>query len=226
MKLLALDTATDACSAALYLAGEIRETSVVEPRGHARLLLPMVEELLAGAGLRLGQLDGLAFGRGPGAFTGLRIAAGVAQGLALGADLPVLPVSDLAALAQGGLRLYGARRVLACLDARMQEVYWGAFTASAADIMGPDGPESLGPPDAVQPPAEGDWLGIGPGWQVYGRVLQTRCAGRLTGVHADLLPRARDIATLGAAALAAGQAVPPEQALPVYLRDQVTHKPA
>lgn len=226
MKLLALDTATDACSVALYLEGEIRETYVLEPRAHARLLLPMVEELLAAAGLPLGRLDGLAFGRGPGAFTGLRIAAGVAQGLALGADLPVAPVSDLAALAQGGFRLHGAKRVLACLDARMQEVYWGAFSAADTGLMQPDGPENLCPPAAVPPPAEGGWLGVGPGWQVYGTVLRARCGDRLTGVETDLLPRARDVATLGAAALAAGQAVLPEQALPVYLRDQVTHKPA
>lgn len=146
--------------------------------------------------------------------------------MALGADLPVLPVSDLAALAQGGFRLHGARRILACLDARMQEVYWGAFSVAEGGLVRPEGPESLGSPEAVQPPAEGGWLGVGPGWQAYGAALKARCGSRVSGAITELLPRAHDIAVLGAAVLAAGQAVAPEQALPVYLRDEVTHKPA
>src|SRR3569833_3307602 len=127
MKLLAIDTATEACSAALYLDGAVNKRYVLAPREHALLILPMIDELLRDANLSPLELDAVAFGRGPGAFTGLRIAAGVAQGIAYGADLPVVPVSSLAALAQGCYRERGVTRVLATIDARIGEVYWGAY---------------------------------------------------------------------------------------------------
>ncbi len=122
MRILALDTATEACSAALLLHGEVLERYEVLGRGHAERLLPMVQEVLAEGGVALAALDAVAFGRGPGAFTGLRIAAGVTQGLAFGAGLPVVPVSDLAALAARAAVHHGRRHVLACLDARMGQV--------------------------------------------------------------------------------------------------------
>ncbi|UCE90616.1 MAG: tRNA (adenosine(37)-N6)-threonylcarbamoyltransferase complex dimerization subunit type 1 TsaB, partial [Pseudomonadota bacterium] len=127
MKLLAIETATEACSVALAVDGDVRDRFEIAPRGHAGLVLPMAKALLAEAGLGLRELDALVFGRGPGAFTGLRIAAGVVQGLAYGAELPVVPVSSLATLAQGVSAQTGASDVLAVFDARMGEVYWGAF---------------------------------------------------------------------------------------------------
>jgi tRNA threonylcarbamoyladenosine biosynthesis protein TsaB len=217
MIVLALETATEACSASLAIDGDIRERFAVAPRGHSQLILPMVDELLAEAGIALAQVDALAFGRGPGAFTGLRIAVGVAQGIAFGADLPVVPVSTLAALAQG----CEADAVLAAIDARMDEVYWGAYRRNAAGLMQASGAETVAAPARVEVPEGADWVGAGSGWGAYEAGLSAACAGHVHSWHAEALPHARDVARLGMAAAAAGQTVSAEQALPVYLRDEV-----
>jgi tRNA threonylcarbamoyladenosine biosynthesis protein TsaB len=219
MKLLALDTATEGCTVALWLDGEVLERS--EPGGqHSERILPMVDELLAEAGLVLTQLDALAFGRGPGSFTGLRIGVGVAQGLAYGADLPVVPVSSLAALAQG----QNAARVLAAFDARMQQVYWGAYVRNAQGIVEEQGAEGVFAPQAVPMPEGEGWVGAGSGWDQYHVVLEQRLIGCLTNWNRQCLPHARYVAELGAAALQAGHAFKPEQALPVYIRNDVAIK--
>lgn len=218
MKLLAVETATEACSAALWLDGAVAQRLEVQPRGHARLLLPMVEALLAEAGLQLRMLDGIAFGRGPGSFTGVRIAAGVVQGLALGADLPVAPVSTLAALAEGARRETGAARVLAALDARMGEIYWGAFEERGGRMQA-RGAEALLRPDTPRLPA-GAWHGAGHGWAL----LPTGLRARLAACEPERLPQARDVAVLGAGVLAGGGGVAAHEAVPVYLRDRVTHQ--
>jgi tRNA threonylcarbamoyladenosine biosynthesis protein TsaB len=220
VKLLAIETATDACSAALSIDGEIRERFEITPRGHTERILPMIDELLAEAGVTIGQMDALAFGRGPGAFTGVRIAVGVAQGIAFAADLPVVPVSTLAALAQGVV----ADKVLAALDARMDEVYWGAYQRNAAGLMALVGEECVSAPEEVPLPKGEDWQGVGVGWSAYEAVLSARCAGQVTGWEGAGYPHARDVALLGVAGHEAGQAVSAEQALPVYLRDKVTWK--
>jgi tRNA threonylcarbamoyladenosine biosynthesis protein TsaB len=220
MKILALDAATEACSAALFADGAIEERYEVIGRGHAGRLLPMADELLAAAGLAPRDLDAIAFGRGPGGFTGLRIAAGVAQGLAAGAELPVLPVSDLAALAAGSAHASGAAFVLACLDARMGEVYWAALNCRGA-VPALVGEERLGAPDDVALPAGGPWHGAGHGLAAW-PAIATRLA--LATVDAARLPRAADIARLAAAELAAGRGRAPAEALPVYLRDDVVHR--
>ena len=222
--LLALETATDACSAALWRDGETLERRVVAPREHAARLLPMVEGLLAEAGMPGTGLDAVAFGRGPGSFTGLRIAAGVAQGLALAWGLPVVPVSTLAALAQDAIE-DGAGAVLAALDARMGEVYWGAFRAGEEGLAVPAGAERVCPPDAVEFPGPGPWVGAGPGWEAHGGALRARTGGALARVEPGRLPWAGRVARLAAAALARGEAVPPEEALPVYLRSRVADAP-
>lgn len=221
MKLLAFDTATEACSAALLVDGEVRERHEIAPRRHAELLLPMLESLLAEAGLTLSQMDALAFGRGPGAFTGLRIAAGVAQGIALGAELPVVPVSTLAALAQGCHRERGADQVLAGIDARMGEVYWGACRLGGQGVMEAAGEECVCPPQAVPMPPPGTWTGFGTAWRAHGERLARRLGDRLAGYEGERYPQARDIAVLGARAYQAGGAVDAGRALPVYLRDKV-----
>jgi tRNA threonylcarbamoyladenosine biosynthesis protein TsaB len=217
MILLALETATDACSAALLIQGELRERYAVAPRGHTGLILPMIDELLAEAGIGIGQVDALAFGRGPGAFTGVRIAVGVAQGIAFGADLPVVPVSTLAALAQG----CAAERVLAALDARMDEVYWGAYERNPAGLMTVIGEECVVPPRLAPLPETGLWYAAGSGWGSYGEDFPQHAAGRIVAWDTQRLPHARDVAQLGLAGYEQGQAVSAEQALPVYLRDTV-----
>lgn len=226
MRILALDAATEACSAALDDHGEVRERFEIAPREHANLLLPMAHGLLAEAGWRLHELDALAFGRGPGAFTGLRIAAGAAQGLAFGAELPVAPISDLAALAAGSARVCGVDRVLAVADARMDEVYWCAFeTADSAAGPQPLAAERVAPPEAIPPHDYGaDWTPAGNGWPAYESALAP-LAARLGGVPACLYPRARDIARLGAAAVDRDEMVPADRATPSYVRDDVARKP-
>ena len=221
MRLLAIDTSAEACSAALYLDGDVSERFAVAPQKQSELILPMMDELLAEAGLRVADLDALAFGRGPGSFTGVRIATGVVQGAAFAADIPVVPVSTLAALAQGHRRETGQPRVLAALDARMNEVYWAACAPDASGTTRVIGEELIVPPGEVPLPDGGGWHGVGSGWAAYASVLATRLADRVTAVHGAAHCRAQDIARIAAVDLAAGRAVPAEQALPVYLRDRV-----
>lgn len=216
MKLLALDTSTEACSVALALDGDIVERYEIEPR-HGERLLPMVQALLAESGVALTQLDAIAFGRGPGSFTSLRIGAGVAQGLAFGADLPVVPVSSLAALAQG----VGASHVLAAFDARMRQVYWGAYVRGADGLVKLAGAEVVTDPAQVPLPDAQAWTGAGSGWDVYHTALDERLGGAVQGWTPGLTPHAQAVARLGLASFAAGLALPAEQALPVYLRDDV-----
>ncbi len=219
MKLLALDTATEACSVALNLDGDVIERFELSPRRHSRDLLPMVEAILAQAGLSLSQLDALAFGRGPGAFTGLRVATAMVQGLAFAVDLPVIPVSTLAALAQQGLREHQASRVLSAIDARMDEVYWGAFSESDG-LMVPVASEMVAAPENVTVPSvDGHWFGMGTGW-----AFQNRMSATVMDCHVEVWPHARDVALLAAADFKQGKGLPAEQAMPVYLRDKVALK--
>lgn len=222
-RLLALDTATEACSAALLDGARLEQRFELAPRGHARLLLPMVASLLDAAGLTLADLDAVAFGRGPGSFTGVRIAAGMAQGLAFAAGLPVVPVSSLAALAQGAADA-GHARVLAAIDARMGEVYWGAFVAGDDGLVVAAGEERVCPPDAVPMPDGSGWFGAGTGWATYAEVLHGRLGAAVAASDGAHFPRAGAVARLAVPLLAAGGALPADQALPVYLRDQVAQK--
>lgn len=224
MKLLAVETATEACSAALWLDGELSVRRQVAPRRHAELILPMMDGLLAEAGIALRRLDALGFGCGPGSFTGVRIATGVIQGAALGADLPVVPVSTLATLAQGAGRRHGVTRVLAAFDARMGELYWGAFEAGADGLMAPRQDECVADVDAVPLPQGGGWFGAGSGWGPYGPRLSRRLGEHLQGMDAELLCDAGDLARLAVEAWGRGAAVAAERALPVYLRNRVAKK--
>jgi len=229
VKLLAIDTATENCSAALLIEGELRVRERLLERGHAAHILAMVDALLAEAGIALGTLDAVAFGRGPGAFTGVRLAAAVTQGLAFGAGLPVVPISDLRALAQRVIEPPAScMRVLACLDARMQEVYFGAFARSGEGLAAADGEEQVAPAAAVRLPpgwgsaGAGQPCGVGPGFNAYPELLRLLGSGTCRG---DLLPRAQEIARLAVSEVKAGRALPPEQALPLYLRNNVTQPP-
>lgn len=224
-RILALETATDACSVAICVDGDVRECFELAPRRHLLLLLPFVDRLLADAGLVAGQLDAIAFGRGPGSFTGLRIAASVAQGLAYGAGLPVIPVSTLATVAQCCARECDAGMVLAALDARMQEVYHGAFRRAADGLVLAAGEEGVCAPDALPVPPDADWYAAGDGWSAHGDRLRARLPYRLAGEMPEARPHAADTARLAAALFARGEALPPEQAVPVYLRNHVADKP-
>ncbi|MEX2525181.1 MAG: tRNA (adenosine(37)-N6)-threonylcarbamoyltransferase complex dimerization subunit type 1 TsaB [Gammaproteobacteria bacterium] len=219
MKLLAIDTATEACSAALLIGDEISERYELAPRRHAELILPMVDSLLAEAELGLKELDALAFGRGPGAFTGIRIATGVAQGLAFGADLPVLPISTLAALAQGAAG-QNHPALLCAIDARMGEVYWGVFEILSG-IATAAGTERVGKPETVTA-GDRDCFGIGSGWLAYEETLRNRLGQHYLGCREDCYPRARDMLPLARIDYDAGRAVNAMEAAPVYLRDRVT----
>ena len=223
MRILALDTSTEACSVALLLDDVLRLRFELTERSHADLVLPMIDELLAEAGVALADLDGLAFGRGPGAFTGLRIATGVVQGLALGAELPVAPISSLAAVAEQ-VPVAAGENILVCNDARMGEVYWGVYQRRDGAIAGST-PESVSAPDRVgegAPPVRHAAGNAFPRHPALAMRLQV--AG--LQLHEGIYPRADAVARLGALEIAAGRGVPAEMALPVYIRDDVARPSA
>lgn len=217
--IIAIETATEACSAALSVDGRIFERSEIAPRRHAELILPMIESLLAEAGLARAQLDGIAVGRGPGAFTGVRLAIAVAQGLALALDIPVVPVSSLAALAQDAPDAGVA--ILAVIDARMGEVYAGAFRRGADGLVEAVNEETVGQANALTLPQSPQWNVVGSGWDAYREALASRLPASPAFADGARYPQARAVAQLAAPQFAAGLGVPAEQALPVYLRDKV-----
>lgn len=238
LKVLAIDTSTEACSVALLWSnGEMRLRFEVIERGHADRVLPMVDELLSEAGCRLADLDGLAFGRGPGGFTGLRIAAGVAQGLAYGAGLKVAPVSSLAAVAYLATSpstsvpswpsgpASPSPGILVCNDARMNEVYWGCyrFDPAAAGVPIVLAPEAVSPQDRVEVVA-GAVLFAGNGIPRY-PALQARLEAAGLRYVPDIYPRADAIACIGEQVLLQGLGVAPSDAVPVYVRDNVVKVP-
>lgn len=215
MKILAIETSTEWCSVAL--ADGARSLCRREHAGqtHSARVLPMVDALLAEAGLRLADLNALAFGAGPGSFTGLRIACAVTQGLALGAGLPVIGVSTLESVAEQT----GCERVLALLDARMAEVYWAAYVRVSGRWQTVC-PPVLSMPDAVAVPGSG-WQAAGSGWDVLGSAHQARLAGQLCGHSPGLVPDAAAMLPLARAAWLRGEARDAAEAAPVYLRDKV-----
>ena len=219
MKILALDTATEACSAALLSNGSVYERHEIAPRRHAELILAMVDGVLAQAGLGLNDLDAIAFGRGPGAFTGVRIAAGVTQGLALGAGLPVIPLSTLATLAQGAIDK--SATLLPAIDARMGEIYWATYASAQDGLVRLVSEEQVTPPDAVQVPADMPIFGVGSGWATYRARLEEILDKQITGIDPECYPLAKDMLPLAVREFNAKRYVPAEQALPVYLRDNV-----
>ena len=216
VKLLALDTSTEYCSVALWRDGEVDARDALAGQRHSELLLPMVDELLRRHGVRVKDLDGIAFGQGPGSFTGLRIACGVTQGLASGASLPVVGVSTLLALAQAAQ----SGRAVCCLDARMGEIYHAAFVRADGGWRTAHAP-SLCAPQEAPPLPEGAWTGCGSGFAAHEAALKRRYAGRLSVIMPQVFPHARDIAQLAVPEFEQGRAVPAEHAAPVYIRDKV-----
>lgn len=224
MKLIGIDTSGEACSAALLVDSVISQRLELAPRRHGELILGMLQGLLDDAGLRLSELDAVAFGRGPGSFTGVRIAVAVAQGVAFGAGLPTVPVSTLAALAEGEYRRSGRRRILAALDARMGELYWGSFALGPEGVMVSLGEELVCPPGEVPVPQGSGWWGVGPGWAAYRETLRARLGAAIAGLSPEAIAEAQDILWIARVLWARGELVPPELAQPIYLRDRVTDR--
>jgi len=219
MKILALETSTEFCSVALWQDGVLTGRSEKVGQRHSELLMAMLDEVLTEAGVKLAQLDGIAFGAGPGSFTGVRIACGVAQGLALGASLPVIGICTLQAVAQGS----GKDRVIAALDARMAEVYFAVYEKREGEWLTVCAPCLCLPQDA--PAVEGTaWQGAGSGFAAHGTVLQARYDGQLGSIDASCVPQASAIAELAAPMFAAGRGLDAALAMPLYLRDKVALK--
>lgn len=230
MNLLAIETSTEACSVALLVGTgpdrRVLQRHEIAPRRHTELVLPWIDQLLAEAGLAKNQLDAIAVGRGPGAFTGVRLAIALVQGMALALDRPVLPISTLAALALQANAFAeeageGGTRIIAAIDARMGEVYLGSFTGDADGLVTACGDETLGAPETVALPDAGNCIGLGTGFSASASVLQARMAARLLRCDAAALPRAADVARLAGRNFAAGLAIAPDRLEPAYLRDKV-----
>lgn len=223
MRLLALDTSSDACSVALMLGDEVIEDFRIEPRRHTHLLLPMVEQILADAGVTLSSLDAIAFGRGPGSFAGIRIATGAAQGLAMAVDLPLIPVSTLSALANSELKKSPDAQVLAILDARMDEVYWSVCEAKEQGVSLLQ-PEQVSAPDVVTIISDTKPLiAVGTGLVYLDRFTEGM-RNSIQSLDAKCYPRASEMLALAKIDLHQGRVFTPETAQPVYLRDQVAWK--
>lgn len=224
LKILAVDTATEACSAALLVGEQVFSRWEEAPRAHTRKILPMVQAVLDDAGITLDELDAIAFGRGPGSFTGVRIGIGVAQGLAFGAGVSLIGISTLAAMAQGAHRLDGAEQVLTAIDARMNEVYFGRYELIDGRMQ-LVGDEVVSDPEAlvdVRGKLAGRVTCVGTGFETYGEIL-SGLADELVASQVRF-PAAEDMLPLARSAWLAGEAVAVEQATPVYLRDKVTWK--
>lgn len=219
MKILAFDTSTNWLSVACGADDSWCVRGEPSGQAHSERLLPLVDAVLAESGWSLRSLDGIAFGAGPGAFTGVRIACGVAQGLALGAGLPLLPVATLEALAQGQWRLRATDHVVACLDARMREVYVAAYARDGACWREVVVPAVLAPADVAAPPAAGaPWFGVGGGFAAYPELVSQLA---LAGADAHAVPDARAIGALAQPRLFAGEGVAAGDALPLYVRHRV-----
>lgn len=227
MKLLAFDTSTEFLSLAVQNGGEVFTYDVLAGQTHSQIILPQIQVLLETAGLQLKDLQGITFGAGPGSFTGVRIAAGVAQGLGFGGNLPVVGICTLQALAEAS----GASKVIACLDARMGEVYHAAYERTA------DGEEDAGQwriviepglykPEAVPAIQGNDWVGAGSGWKTYGEQLVNIYAEQLSATQSDLLPTAKAILKLSEPIFVKGEAKPAHDAMPIYIRNRVALKTA
>lgn len=223
-RILAVDTATEACSIALWCEGDIISRFAVSPREHTQKILPMVEDVLAEAGMGLNQLDALAFGRGPGSFTGVRIGVGIAQGLALGANLPMIGVSSLMTLAEGAFRIAGHKQVLVAIDARMSEIYCAQYQRTSEGHWLGEETEAVLLPDDFKNKftgLSGVWSYAGTGWEAYPSLLNDSAS--LSNSHITL-PDAQDMLPIAAQLWQQGKVVAVENVEPTYLRNEVTWK--
>ena len=223
MNILALDTCTECCSAALLYRGEVLARQEMTARGASDLILGMMDSLFEQAGTDLSTIDAIALGRGPGSFTGVRVGVGVAQGIAYARDLPVIPISSLAAVAESARQTVGADNIAVAMDARMGEVYAAHYQHSNTGWQQMTA-EQVCKADAVTLPTSGDWFGVGTAWETYDTELRTHYGARLQGVAAAHFPLASAVIALAQIEAAAGRMLPAAEALPVYLRDNVAKK--
>jgi len=225
MIILALETATAACSAALLIGNKIHQKLTIAPQQHSDLILGFIETLLQESNLALSDVDVIAFGCGPGSFMGVRLAVGIAQGLAYSVDCPVVPVSTLRGLAHSAFEKSGNTFIVPGWDARLQAIYWGAYTIDAQHI-----PQSV-IPDQLQDPADTvievdhPWIAAGNAWSIYSEQLPLQLQQKITILSEIIYPEAASIARIAAVLYKNGEYLPPDQATPVYLRDKVA-KPA
>jgi tRNA threonylcarbamoyladenosine biosynthesis protein TsaB len=222
MRILAIETATEACSAALGIDDSCHQRFELVPRQHTQKILPMIDDLLQEADIKVSDLDAIAFGQGPGAFTGVRIAIGVIQGLAFAHDIPVIPVSSLAALAQHYANDHD--KVAAAIDARMQEIYWGLYQKNEAGLMQAVLEEIVCSPTKLPTLPDGQWFGAGSAWQTYPDELKRQFKNQILGFEGSAYPSAKDILTLAKPIYQENGAISVEQASPVYLRNKVANK--
>ncbi|KGJ91821.1 tRNA (adenosine(37)-N6)-threonylcarbamoyltransferase complex dimerization subunit type 1 TsaB [Colwellia psychrerythraea] len=234
MNYLALDASTEACSVALQVNGKVFSRYELCPQSHSLHLLPMIDAVLNEASIKLADLDGLIFGQGPGSFTGVRIGVGVAQGLAFSANLPVVGVSSLQAMAQMAYMKHGQKQVIAAIDARMSEVYNGYYTLDEHDVMQAQQAEAVTPPEQLAEQLSAvvttPFYAVGTGWDAYSEKLSEKSGEQLFALQTNngspdiLFPSAEAMLVIGKIKLELGQGVSAEEAQPVYVRDTVSWK--
>lgn len=222
--ILAIDTSTEACSVALVMDSDVIERFEIARQRHTELVLPMIDSVLEEAGISIASIDVLAFGRGPGSFTGIRIGTGVVQGIALGAGLPVAPVSSLAAIAQGIYRTGGDKKVIAAIDARMQEIYWGCFQLDKKSYMQATQAEVVAKPEFLPLPAGDNWFAAGTAWSAYENELNILTKEKVKEYDGGCLPHAQDIAILACDVIEKDQLISADCVEPVYLRNEIAWK--
>lgn len=223
MKILAIDTATEACSAALLIDHDIIERYQVAPRKQSELILPMIDEIMHESECLTSQLDAVAFGCGPGSFTGVRLATAVTQGIAFAADIPVIPVTTLKAMAHDSMSRFKVDCVMTAIDARMKEVYWAVYQQVNSRIIEQQ-PEQVIAPQEINYQADSSVIGVGTGWGTYEEILSTVTGSMIQRIESEVFPRASSIAQLGIEQFLNNESVEAQNALPMYLRNQVTHR--
>lgn len=223
MNILALDTCTEMCSVAILKEGELFEQSLLTQRGHSEKILGMLDEILARAESRLSDMDCIAFGRGPGSFTGVRVGVSVTQGIAYAANLPVVPISTLAAVAQRAIDEHEAKDIAVAMDARMQEVYSASYQSVDGFAVLVD-EERVCLPEQLEWRSEQSFFAAGTGWKEYETAMMAKFSNQITGLDSALLPTAAAIAKLAVKEVEKGHTLPAEQAIPIYLRDNVAKK--
>lgn len=224
MKILGIETATDACSAALLCDAAISHRLEIAPRRHTDIILSMVADLLAEAQLQLSQIDAIAFGCGPGSFMGIRLATGIAQGLAFGIDCPVISVSSLQALSQVAYIKHKTKQVIAAWDARMEAVYWGAYSLQG-NLMQPLQADQLSQPMLIKPPTADVYVAVGNAWEIYANQFSSGILAKFPAIYVDLYPAAQGVVCVAQDKFQRGDVMPAASAKPIYLRNQVAKKP-